>query len=84
MVKIVRDLVMQYHMKNKTETDLRWPIVTYADGPTFVKLKSVLSPTHSLPMDFLKNEVRSLAKMKQIFLLMGKNKRTTQIFSRTV
>jgi epoxyqueuosine reductase QueG len=55
--EIIKDFVGTYKSKNKTKTEWEEPLISFAsaDDPLFLKLKSVISETHSLPTELLKD-----------------------------
>ncbi|MBU5437829.1 hypothetical protein KQI42_07405 [Tissierella sp. MSJ-40] len=52
---IIKNYVNNYHNIQDIETRWKEPIVSFANAndPIFYKLKEVVSPTHSLPKDFM-------------------------------
>lgn len=53
---IIKEFVRTYKTKTKTKTDWEEPLIAYASArdPLFLKLKTVISETHSLPTELLK------------------------------
>jgi len=55
--KFIKEFVRNYKIENKTSTDWDEPIVAFANSndPLFLKLKTLISKTHKLPKDLLKD-----------------------------
>lgn len=53
---VIREFVGTYKSKNKTKTEWEEPIIAFASAhdPLFVKLKTVISESHSLPTELLR------------------------------
>lgn len=54
---LIKEFVKTYKIKNKTRTDWDEPFIAFAsaDDPLFLKLKTIVSETHKLPTDLLKD-----------------------------
>lgn len=54
---IIKDYVKNYHNIQKVETKWKEPLVSFAkaEDPLFYKLKEAVSPTHSMPKDFMED-----------------------------
>lgn len=54
---LIKDYVENYKELKGTETDWREPIIGFAsaENPMFLELKDLISPSHALPFDFIKD-----------------------------
>lgn len=54
---IIKDYVKNYHNIQKVKTRWKEPLVSFAraEDPLFYKLKDVVSPSHSIPKDFMED-----------------------------
>lgn len=53
--KAIKEYVNKYSERDEIKSNWKEPLIAYADAndPLFKKLKEIISPTHSLPNDFL-------------------------------
>lgn len=57
VLAIIKDFVKDYEIKKKTESKWREPVIGVADAnnPMFLDLKKLISPSHALPFDFIRD-----------------------------
>ena len=55
IMELIKDYLKNYKKNKGTESDWREPVIGFAsaDDPMFLELKDLISPSHSLPTDFI-------------------------------
>ena len=61
IMELIRDYVKNYKKDKGTESDWKEPIIGFAsaDDSMFLELKTIISPSHALPKDFI-NDAKSI------------------------